>query len=119
MSCLFCFFSQKSKYRKVIHSCWNSTSGSSLIKRPIASPLSGSLSKKPRAVGKGNDVTDVITNQDRLITTTTDNNNNHSNLLDRIFPPITVTSVTIYLYFYQNNSSLTQVPQIYYSISLS
>ncbi|KAI7943613.1 hypothetical protein MJO28_011141 [Puccinia striiformis f. sp. tritici] len=32
------------------------------------SPLSGSLSKKPRAIGKGNDVTDVITNERELTT---------------------------------------------------
>ncbi|KAI9618479.1 hypothetical protein H4Q26_012300 [Puccinia striiformis f. sp. tritici PST-130] len=64
--------------------CWNTTSG----QKRTTSPLSGSLSKKPCAVGKGNDVTDVITNKAELTITPVNSNHNNSNLLDRIYPPI-------------------------------
>ncbi|KAI9620205.1 hypothetical protein H4Q26_013773 [Puccinia striiformis f. sp. tritici PST-130] len=53
------------------------------------SPLSGSLSKKPRAIGKGNDVTDVITNERELSNPPANSTPTNSNLLDRIYPPIT------------------------------
>ncbi|KAI9609864.1 hypothetical protein H4Q26_006853 [Puccinia striiformis f. sp. tritici PST-130] len=55
----------------------------------VTGPLHKPSSKKPRAVGKDNDVTDVITNQDQLSLTTTDINNKHVDLLDQIFPLIT------------------------------
>ncbi|KAI9611311.1 hypothetical protein KEM48_004552 [Puccinia striiformis f. sp. tritici PST-130] len=82
----------------------------------VTGPLHEPSSKKPHAVGKDDDVTDVITNQDQLRVfykdlnleariscsnqqllltflsrslTATDINNKNSNLLDQIFPPIT------------------------------
>ncbi|KNE94494.1 hypothetical protein PSTG_12140 [Puccinia striiformis f. sp. tritici PST-78] len=69
--------------------CWNLTSDLLSSKRVLSSPLHEPLSKKPRAVGQVDDVTDVITDQDQLSLTATDINNKHSDLLDRIFPPIT------------------------------
>ncbi|KAI9625438.1 hypothetical protein KEM48_010918 [Puccinia striiformis f. sp. tritici PST-130] len=53
------------------------------------SPLFGSLFKKPCAVGKGDDVTDVITNKGELSHSPVNSNQTNSNLIDRIYPPIT------------------------------
>ncbi|KAI9623052.1 hypothetical protein KEM48_009671 [Puccinia striiformis f. sp. tritici PST-130] len=78
--------------RKVNHNCgycWNSTSDSSSTQRTLSSPLHKPSFKKPHAVGKDNDVTDVITDQDQLSLTSTNINNKHLNLFNQIFPPIT------------------------------
>ncbi|KNF01508.1 hypothetical protein PSTG_05288 [Puccinia striiformis f. sp. tritici PST-78] len=106
--------------RSSSENCWNLTSEASSSERTLSSPLHEPSSKKPHAVGKDDDVTDVITNQDQLRVfykdlnleariscsnqqllltflsrslTATDINNKNSNLLDQIFPPITDSNI--------------------------
>ncbi|KAI9625514.1 hypothetical protein KEM48_010876, partial [Puccinia striiformis f. sp. tritici PST-130] len=59
--------------------CWNMTSDLNHPKR-TTSPLFGSLSKEPRAVGKGDNVTDVITNKGELSHSPVNSNQTNSNL---------------------------------------